>query len=107
MSECLHGAHVGYAQAVPAVKICNWKDLSAQKIVNVRGQNTWSRFLNRLSMGLSVCIGESCRIIAVLTSSGPVEQTVFVFPEIVYVSHGSVCFQDVLGRARTRAENGW
>lgn len=92
--------HVSQGRAAPAVNLYNWEDLSVQRIPSTVDQIMWPRFLGRLATGSSACVGESCGLTLMSTSSRPVGQIIFVGPWIVHLSPGSVCFHGVFRRAR-------
>lgn len=76
---CQRGVYVRHDQAVPAVSLRNWEDLSAKE----SDQILWPGFIDRPATESSVCVGESCRSTTMSISPRPVEQILFVRPGIV------------------------
>lgn len=85
--------HVSHDRAVPDLELCYSGDLPAKKIGSVGGEIMWPRFPNVPATVSSVC--ELCRLTTRFTLSPPVEQIVFVFPEIVFLNLVSARFHCV------------
>lgn len=55
---CQRGGHVNRDWTVPAIKLCNWEELSVRISPSFVHQVTWLRFLDGLATMSTVCVGE-------------------------------------------------
>lgn len=94
-------------QVVPAVKLCNWEDLSARGIVSFGDHVMWNPSLDRLATWSSVCFGDLCRLPTMFTLSPPAEQIVFVHLEVLFLNLRSVYFDGVFENMKMGPEAEW
>lgn len=99
---CQRGGHVRHYQASPAVKLCNWENLSAQGVVSFVHRTLWPRSLNTFATRSPVCAVELRRLTAMFTLLPLLEQASFVRSEVVYLRLGSFshCVQTCKGGIR-------